>query len=476
MSSHWQVLLLLICLCVIAPVYAQDTTVPADAAAAEIDRTFGVVEAYYRPEDAVTLGASWDRVIFAWYEFQPNGPDEFITAAIPQEYLDAAAIANRQIVGLIKGTAIWASPSGSPGAVPDGIDLPHDDPGNFYGAFVRQLVTHYSQLGIHHWIIMNEPDVRHGEGVVEFQGEVEDYAKMLRVAYMTIHEVDPDAMVLIGGLAWWPDRNGEREPYLRRLLQTIALDPDREENNWYFDGVCIHIYYTTSSVWPIIRANHTLLLQAGQGRKEIWLSEFNASPHLDPLAEFEAPFAINLEQQANYIVQASATALAADVDRLAVYRLYDNHFTLGVSEPWGLVRGNGSRRPAFRAYQQVIERFAGANTIERFTNDEATLITFRFTDHTVYVMWADTTFAGQFVINAVGMGDSVWVSNAMGERWLLPLTPQGSAPVANIEARPAHMIDMPWMVVSGPVRIVDMDGPPRAVWYRSEQGWMEQIN
>ena len=42
---------------------------------------FGVVEAYYRPGDALDLGVGWERIIFEWARFQPNGPDEYRTEA-----------------------------------------------------------------------------------------------------------------------------------------------------------------------------------------------------------------------------------------------------------------------------------------------------------------------------------------------------------------------------------------------------------
>src|SRR5690606_1269886 len=122
--------------------------------------------------------------------------------------------------------------------------------------------------------------------------------------------------------------------------------------------------------------NRAILERFGQGKKSIWVGEFNASPRRDPEGGINAPFEITLEQQADYIVQASALALAAGVERLAVYRLYDDNFTPGQTEPWGLVRYDGTLRPAFYAYQSVIQRFAGAKSVRRFTIPEATMITF----------------------------------------------------------------------------------------------------
>jgi hypothetical protein len=461
----------ILALCTISNVSANDTP-----AANAISRTFGVVEAYYQPEKAVELGASWDRVIFAWNFFQPRNRDEFITTSIPTKDLQDAQTANRQIVGLIKGTPAWASQSRSVGAVPRGIELPYDHPDNIYGAFVRRLVEHYSQRGIHHWIIMNEPDVRHGEGVVEFQGNVRDYYLMLKTAYLSIKAVDPDAHVQIGGMAWWADRVNRRIPYFSRLLDMISTDREAYDNNWFFDGVSVHIYFTTSSIWPIIRAHQEILLKYGLQRKEIWLDEFNASPRLDPLSPYDAPFKVTLEQQAEYVVQGSAIALAAGIDRIAVYRLFDNHFVPGKNEPWGLLRYDASPRPAFFAYQQVIQRFSGAEEITRETVQGATLITMKFPDHLLHVMWNDTFSPGEFLINVGTDPIPLDVQNAVGETVDYELMADSGSNLAVIDAPAAQKTDMSWVVVAGDVRIIRVnDLRARSIWYRVPNGMLQPL-
>ena len=59
---------------------------------------FGVVEGYYRPDDAAALGVSWERTTFYWYNFQPSGPADFDPNAVQ---VDAALGAGRQVVGVI---------------------------------------------------------------------------------------------------------------------------------------------------------------------------------------------------------------------------------------------------------------------------------------------------------------------------------------------------------------------------------------
>lgn len=450
-----------------------ESTIPSDV---DIDRTFGVVEAYYRPQEAAQLGARWERMVFSWHFFQPTGSDEFNTTVIPQYYLDNAQAAGRQIVGLIKGTPHWVTPVRSVGAVPENIDLPYDHPDNHYGAFVTRLVEYYSQRGIHHWIIMNEPDVRPGEGVVEFQGSEYDYYRMLKVAYLAIKAVDPGAQVQVAGMAWWPDQMNGRPPYLLRLLREIDKDPDARANNFYFDGVNIHIYFTTSTIWPIFMENRAMLARFGLRDKALWLTEFNASPRTDPQAPSSAQFQTSLQQQADYVVQASALGLAAGVERMSVYRMYDDHFIVGSSEPWGLVRSDGSLRPAYFAYQQVVNRFSGAREAYRYHIPEATVVALIFPDTTLYVMWSEAFGSGEFLLHGAGLEGQYSVTNAVGDAELLSVVEESGAPLLIINAPGAQPApDFDGVLVAGEVRIVELPGRPRTIWYRTEDGRVGQL-
>lgn len=471
------VLTLCFALLILAPASAQNAF-PLDLPPIDTttDRTFGVVEAYYRPEEAAELGATWDRMVFYWYDFQPSNRFQFRTGHIDEQIFADAAAANRQIVGIVKGVPPWGSVGGLPGDVPFGLGLPIDDPRNIWAAWLRQLVAYYAPLGVRHWIIWNEPDTRPDEGgVPEFLGTVEDFYNIVRVGYLAIKSVDPDAHVNLPGMLWWADRNRRREPYLSRLLRYIYNDPQAAANDYYFDGIGIHLYFTTGSVWDVFERNRAILQQFGLGNKEIWFDEYNASPRIDGDWGIDAPLRANVQQQADYIVQASAIALAAGADRLAPYRLYDNHFTPGLSEPWGLLRGDASPRPAYFAYQQVIERFAGAASIQRVAIREGTVITFSFTDRTLYVLWGNTFADGEFIVNANRLTGEFVVTNAQGDETSVPVIEEGGASVLLIDAPGAERIDIPPVVIAGEVRLIELPGSPRTIYYRTEAGEVLQL-
>lgn len=460
----------------IAPATASDFPLDLPPIDASIDRTFGVVEAYFRPEEAAQLGVTWDRMVFYWYDYQPSFPGQFRTGHIDETIFTDAAEAGRQIVGIVKGVPTWASDEELPGGVPHGLDLPIDHPRNYWAAWLRRMVEYYAPLGVRHWIIWNEPDTLPDEGgVPEFLGTVEDFANIVRVGYLAIKSVDPDAHVNLPGMLWWGDRNRQRVPYLSRLLRYLYNFPDAAENDYFFDGIGIHLYFNTASVWNVFMHNIEILRQYGLGNKEIWFDEYNASPRVDGDWGINAPLRANTQQQADYIVQASATALAAGADRIAPYRLYDNHFTPGVSEPWGLLRGDASPRPAFFAYQQVIERFSGYDLVQRFHLPQATLITFLYPDRTLYVMWSNTFHAGEFIINANRLSGSFPVANAQGDTDDVAVVNEGGADVLIVEALAAERMDIPPVVVAGQVRLVDLPGRPRTVFYRTDTGEVLQL-
>lgn len=363
---------------------------------------FGVVEAYYRPADARALGVGWERIIFEWAQFQPNGPDEFNLDVVPQDWLLDAQLAGRDVVGLLKNTPYWASGTDLLGAPPTGLDLPIDDPGNHWAVFVRRVVQHYSeQWGIHHWIIYNEPDIQPDDDLPwhEFDGEVYDYYRMLKVAYLAARAVDPDAVIHVSGMMWWGDYEARRVPYLQRLLQVAVTDPDGYAYGYYFDVVHVHVYLSTEDVLYMIEETRRILERFGLEDKPIWVDEANASPTLDPLTPvLDAPFPTSLDQQAAFIVQAAALCLAEDVERFAVYRLYDDHFVPGETEPWGLVRYDGSRRPAFTAYQTVIRLFEDTLSGHYYASRRSALVTLRQVGQTVYVMWARSPDPVRFIV------------------------------------------------------------------------------
>ena len=164
----------------------------------------------------------YTRVILRWDVIQPAGPVDWKPANVPDPIVEGELAAGREVVGLLIGTPDWAiapdwAGDRSSRAVPDMF---------YWEAFVRRMAQQY-QGRIRHWVIWNEPDVwMDGHPGKTWDGTVEDYARLLKSAYLAIKDVDPTMTVHVAGMTYYWDWEHGRRRYLDRLLETIAADPE----------------------------------------------------------------------------------------------------------------------------------------------------------------------------------------------------------------------------------------------------------
>jgi len=353
---------------------------------------FGAVESYDAPDAAMLAGVGWTRVQLRWAELQPNGPDDWDPFFFPDPVLDRELADGREVVGLLINTATWAvsepiAPNGF-ATPPRGLYLPYDDPGNLWANFVRLMVTRYKGR-IRHWIVWNEPDVQHGDDLGHvWAGSVEDYYQLLKVAYLAAKEVDPTSKIHLTGTTFWWDRKYGREQWLKRFLDVVAADPEAPAHDYYFDAVTTHIYFKVHTIWDIIQFTKDSMNAHGIS-KPIWLAETNAPPSNDPVAiPAEISFEITQEEQAAFILQASALALAAGAERIEIYKMIDKSSDADTDpEPFGLVRQDGSYRPAFYAFQVATRYFRDVRRATRDVWGETAQVTLDEGSRTVTVLW-----------------------------------------------------------------------------------------
>ena len=357
------------------------------------ENIFGIVEAMWLPELACDLNPGWERIIFDWSAHQPNGPDEFVGFLnIDDAWLREAAACNREVVAVVKQVPAWAT-DGLPGAgVPRGLYLPVDDPQNLWASFMQQAARYYASRGVHRFIILNEPDIQPGTYGFEFEGSLEDYFMMVKVGYLAAKMGNPAASVHLAGTTYWHDVNSGDRLYTDRLLERIRNDPEAAEHDYYFDALSLHIYFRTDTVYEIVGIYRELLDSYDFADKAIWITETNASPNLDPDWPVERPqFQISLEQQASFVIQAAALGLAAGAERIAVYKLYDQHLPPG-GESFGLLNpADETPRPAFYAWRTVIQHLHGVEDARLAATDQVSVVRLVHTDgRQTMVAWART--------------------------------------------------------------------------------------
>jgi hypothetical protein len=75
---------------------------------------------------------------------------------------------------------------------------------------------------------------------------------------------------------------------------------------------------------------------------------------------------VTLDEQAAFMPQVLASALAAGAERVAIYKLKDTEDDRQANpEPFGLVRLSGSRRPAFTTYRVAVQYLSGFTAVSR---------------------------------------------------------------------------------------------------------------
>lgn len=359
---------------------------------------FGVVEAHDAPEAASLLGVGWSRARFHWGLIQPSSADEWIEAEITAEEIAAEQAAGREVVGLLIGVPEWA---GDEQGLPQGLYLSPDDPGNLWAGFVRESVNRYGS--INRWIIWNEPDVWDANHPgFTWPGSVEDYVQLLRTAYLVAKEANPDAIIHLAAMSHFWDVLYGRELYFERLLDALLADPEAAVHDYYYDVATLHLYFNPATLYEVIDEYQTIQ-QAHGINKPIWLVETNAAPSSDPARIVAEPaFRVSLVEQAAFMPQGLVLAAAAGADRIGLYKLVDTPGDVAANpEPFGLVRSDGTLRPAFVTARVAIRQLADAERVTWSNRNLVSQAVIERSSQVTRVLWSRVPAAQQVKIPAL---------------------------------------------------------------------------
>lgn len=436
------VLIVLGILPILLPVRAQEvasntTSAPADSfvRASRLGITFinsvDTSRAEERYQHALALGAGWNRWPLYWDrveteagQFSWRDYDELVAADL-EHGLRTNAI-------LLGAPAFWRDENTIAGLqepiYADGSDVPGPNkainPENGWANFVQQAVRRYmpggilgwqrgwpADRGVTVWEVWNEPDFEQF-----WQGGVGDYTRMLKIAHIVAHSLDPDTTVMMGGLLY-PTRNN----WLAQVLGIIINDPFREQNNWYVDAVAVHSYGNAwRSGWLTLYVRQTLI--EFELERPIWLNESGVAAWDDypgPTWLTDDPGGratrATAAQQAAFFIQSSAYAWAEGADVVFYHQLYDDcgdqapgtNFAPNdgtrFGDAFGIFRNAASSvcysqhpqpntpRPIGRAYELLTEVFGQVPFSERGQVDERQ-------DGTVLITFTRPTTAERVVV------------------------------------------------------------------------------
>ena len=317
------------------------------------------------------VGATWVRVDISWARLQPNETDTIDWSSVDAGFARLANLGLKPIVTVF-GIPRWAATE---------HPLAYDNPAYRYPscgpvrkdkmpqyiAFVKTLVERYSKppYNVKYWEFYNEPDkihsVRPWINLGGCFGEIwyDEYVDMLKAVYPVVKAADPNSYVLMGGVAhdwfYWPayGENGVFDPYF--LDEVIGKRRAAD----YFDFMNFHTYAEFAYYWQTsgygidILAKYNYMKEQmtnyGYGDKPMLITEAG-SRSFDP----DHP-EVNETSQAEYVLKLFARILTISYDKPFIwYTIRD------VTDPNGLLRSDGSRKPSYDVFQYGIQQFVGA--------------------------------------------------------------------------------------------------------------------
>jgi len=289
----------------------------------------------------------------------------------------------RRLAGVQERRANCGDVSGTPPATglynaifTDGTDVPavgkSVSSSNPWAYYVEQAVKRYQPGGtagmnVQYWEVWNEPDLCHFWG-----GTSQEYVRLLKVAYLVIKHVDPDATVMWGGLALFGPKYSGAADFLVEMVSGIKNDPLAASYNGFFDAATIHQYSNVVHGFTYSRKVQRALTGTGWENKPIWVTE-SGVPICDsyPGPDCPSPYRGNQNEQAAYIWQNIAyTRLAGNKAPIFHFQLHDDGgnecrteppadgFGLFTNEPGvQCVPHNAEARLAYYAYLEATQQF-----------------------------------------------------------------------------------------------------------------------
>lgn len=408
--------------------------------------------------NAILMGTpSWGGVSTA--EVRPHVPAE-VGSRLYESSPGAARLA---------GSAFMA---GSAGAVPVGLDLPpvlsngaiNQD--NRWAYYVFKTVRRYMPggelaqqrrwpqgKGIRYWEMWNEPDFVWGNGAPVFwEGGVQNYYRLLKVGYLAAKAADPQATVVFGGMQYWSDTD-----FFRKVLDQIMTDPDARARNYFFDAVAFHLYINPYNILDVGQWARSEMTRRGMS-KPVWINETNIPVYDDP-GVADSPFCPGsqgtMDEQASFVIQAGALAIAAQVERIFAFQLYDDY--VGFREYFGLSHNDGTNRPSYTAYQVAATYLADPGMVSRTQLENGAVDSVSFLSlrqGKVTVLWNTSTAAKTVSLTAstptaqlIDKAGNVQTIPATNNRFSVILPPKARYNISGCTNRDSDQPGSPYILV-----------------------------
>jgi hypothetical protein len=286
---------------------------------------------------ARALHAKVVRTEVPWSALEPRGPNQIepLTLAFTDRLVADADASGIKVIVFVDSTPCWASSAPAPllSACAPGVSSkanawPPTNPAT-YATFVAYLAQRYgTQLTAIE--VGNEPD-QANEDYFAGPEKPQRYAAVLRAAYPAIKQANPNVQVLAGSLV------GANGVFLRDLYAAGIKG--------YYDGLAVHFYTLTLAS---LRSIHEVQVANGD-TEPLWLDEFGWSSCWPRYKLQQEQACVTPKVQAANITNIYRSL--ARTPYVAAELLYQLEGS--VSENFGVLKANGTHKPAFAALSKA---------------------------------------------------------------------------------------------------------------------------
>jgi len=306
----------------------------------------------------VESGARWVRVGIEWRMLAPQDapPSQYLWQSFDPTLRNIGRNGLNAIV-VLGGNPAWAADFNR-GPI-NKVDLSR------WAEYVHAVVQRYHvpPYNVKHWEIYNEPDAADWTGTDRkrrwaYGDHPAEYAQALKVAYETIKTIDPDAIVIFGGIAYDSFTDDPKGGFFTRTFFERALEAGAGA---YFDWMNFHYYPDLDWRWGGLSQKVQTIWNIMQTRglaRPIICTEIGFS-------SAEA-FGGSEQIQAAMVVQLLVRGAASGLPVVIWYTLADNGNTADPYGFHGLLTTNFQPKSSFAAFRLTTMELEGWRAVGRF--------------------------------------------------------------------------------------------------------------
>uniref|UniRef100_A0A7V3KPT5 Glycoside hydrolase family 5 domain-containing protein n=1 Tax=candidate division WOR-3 bacterium TaxID=2052148 RepID=A0A7V3KPT5_UNCW3 len=312
---------------------------------------------------ANAAGIKWTRMDFYWPEIEP-WQGNFSWDQLDWQ-VDSVRAHSIKILGILGFTPEWVSHY-----APTTIEQRE-----LFGHYVYETVKHFKGR-VDYWEIWNEPN---GGSFWKPRPNVEDYTKLLKIAYIEAKKGNPNCTVLAPGLS---------------NMDTDFIEGIYEHGGGkYFDVFSFHPYPSYSwgppdvnLVWGA-KAIRKIMCRYGKV-KPFWISEFGYSTRVSGVPE---------EMQAVNLVRGYVQGIALHFEDIMWYDFIDDGVDIQDNEmSWGVLNHDYIPKPSYAAYKKMTEMLASSRFEKSIFGNEGQVrgMLFKRSNKRIIVLWSVKGISG----------------------------------------------------------------------------------